>query len=115
MLPGPYKTVPFIANLLLLNHCHSAVHSQRMSHHVACPRTAQPQYGRGNLLRRSGAAAGNALRDFRVRLLIPADDVAADLRVDETGIDRVHADPTPDIFQCGGPRQPDYSVLGSDI
>ena len=71
MSPGPYKTVPLIRNLLLLNDCHSAVRSQCVSHHVARPGTAQPQDGRSDFLRPPGAADRNALCDLRVSLLIP--------------------------------------------
>jgi hypothetical protein len=42
-------------------------------------------------------------------MLVTADDIAGDLRFDQTGIERVHADAV--LLQSGRPRQADYAVL----
>jgi hypothetical protein len=55
------------------------------------------------------------LRYFGVRLLIPADDIAGNLCVDQAGVNRVHADAVLDVFQSGRPRQADHAVLGGDV
>jgi len=55
------------------------------------------------------------LRYLGVRLLVPADDIAGDLRVNQAGVDRVHADAVLDVFQSGRPRQADHAVLGRDV
>src|SRR3954467_15457647 len=66
-------------------HRHPAVHGERLTDDVARPRTAQPQHSRGDLLGPARPTDRNALRDLGVRLLVPAHDIAGDLRVDQTG------------------------------
>ena len=99
----------------MAHHRHPAVDGEGVADHVARPRTAKPQHGRGDLLGPARAADGNVLRDLVVRLLVPADDIAGDLRIDQAGIDRVHADAVLDVFQSGRPRQADHAVLGGDV
>jgi len=70
-----------------------------MTNNVARPRTAKPQHGRGDLLGPARAADGNVLRYLGVSLLVPVDDIAGNLRVDQAGIDRVHADAVLEVFQ----------------
>src|ERR1700761_2444909 len=86
-----------------------------MAHHVARPGTAKPQHGRGDLLRPARATDGNMLRYVGVSLLVPADDIAGDLRVDQPGADRVHSDAVFDVFQSGRPGQADNAVFGRDV
>src|SRR3954454_596197 len=73
-------------------HRHPAVHRERLTDDVARPRTAKPQHGRGALLRPARPADRNLLRDLGVRQLVPVDDIAGDLRVDQAGVHCVHAD-----------------------
>ena len=94
---------------------HPAVDGEGVADHVARPRAAKPEHGRGDLLGPARAADGDVLRDLGVRLLVPGDDVAGDLRVDQAGIDRVHADAVLDVFQGRRPRQADHAVLGGDV
>src|SRR5215471_9181219 len=63
------------------HHRHPAVYRERMTDDVARPGTAEPQHGRGDLLGPTRAADRNVLRYLGVRLLIPTDDIAGDLRV----------------------------------
>jgi len=78
---------------------HPTIHGERMTNNVARPRTAKPQHGRGDLLGPARAADGNVLRYLGVSLLVPVDDIAGNLRVDQAGIDRVHADAVLEVFQ----------------
>src|SRR6266536_6188234 len=57
----------------------------------------------------------NELRQLGVRLLIPVDDVAGDLRVDQARIHRIYADAALDVFERGCPCQADHPVLGGDV
>ena len=76
-----------------------------MTYHVARPGTAKPQHSRGDLLGPARTTDRNVLRYFCVRPLVSIDDVASDLRVDQAGIDGVHADAVLDVFQSSRPRQ----------
>jgi len=58
---------------------------------------------------------GNVLRYLVVRLLVPADDIAGDLCIDQAGIHSVHANTVLGIFQSGRPTQADDTVLGGDV
>ena len=98
-----------------LHHRHPAIDGEGVADHVARAGAAEPEHGRGDLLGPARAADGDVLRDLGVRLLVPADDVAGDLRVDQAGIDRVHADAVLDVFQAGRPRQADHAVLRGDV
>jgi hypothetical protein len=84
-------------------------------HHVARAGTAKPQHDRGDLVGPARAADGNVLRDLGVCLLVAADDIARDLRVDQAGVHGVHADALLDVLESSRPRQADNSVLRSDV
>src|SRR5207248_8226465 len=81
----------------------------------ARPGTAKPQDGRRDLLGPARATDRHVLRYLGVRLLVPTDDIAGDLRVDQAGVDRVHSDAVLDVFQSGRPGQADHPVLGRNV
>ena len=70
---------------------------------------------RCDLLWPTGATDGNVLRYFFVRLLLTEYSIAADLSVDETGIDRDHANTLSDVFDRGRTRQANDAVVGSNV
>lgn len=86
-----------------------------MTHDVARPGTAKPQYNRRYLLGLAGAPDGNILGYIGVRLLITTDDIAGDLRVDQAGVHCVDANAVLNVFQSGRARQADHAVLGCDV
>src|SRR3954451_11903166 len=96
-------------------HGHPAIDSESVADDVARPRTAKPQNGRGNFVGSARTANGDVLRDFAVRLLAPGDDLASDLRVNESGIDRVHPDAVLDVFEGCCPREANDAVLRGDV
>src|SRR5438270_6409306 len=127
---GPYNTVPFMAWLLVhmakprflpgffsfhSSDRHPTVHREGVADDVARAWTAQPQHDRGDLFGPSRAANGDVLRDLAVRLLVPGDDVARHLRVDQPGVHGVDPDAPLDVFQSRRPRQADHAVLGGDV
>src|SRR5262249_15187344 len=86
-----------------------------MTNNVARARTAEPQHRCGDLLGLACATDRNVLRDVFIGLLVTVDDIAGDLRIDQSGIHRVHADSFSDVFQSGRPRQAHHAMLRSYI
>src|SRR5579875_532194 len=82
---------------------HSAIHRQSVTHHITGPGAAQPQHHGRNLLRPSRTPNGNTLCDLVVGLLVPADHVTSNLRIDQPGIDRIHPDALLDVFESSRP------------
>lgn len=80
-----------LISLTLVSH-----HRQRSGHvadNVTCAWTAKPQDHRRDFLRFAGSANGSALCDFGIHSLVPLEDIAANLRVDEARIYHIDAKP----------------------
>src|SRR5581483_6414587 len=63
----------------------------------------------------AGAANGNVFGYLLIRLLVPGDNIAGHLRIDQAGIDGVHADAVLDVFESRRSCQADNAVLGRDV
>jgi hypothetical protein len=69
-----------------LDHRHTAIDGECLANHVACSGTAQPQDRRNDLLGLPGPANRHILRNVRIGIFDPTDDIACDLRVDQPWI-----------------------------
>jgi hypothetical protein len=70
---------------LISHNRHATVDCQAMADDVTCPRTAQPQYNRSNLLRSPSPPNGNALCSFGIHLLVSFENLVVDLGVNQAG------------------------------
>src|SRR2546427_1064380 len=86
--------LPSVAALL---DSHSAVHGECVTDDVAGCRTAKKQHGRGDLVWPASASDGDVLGNLGVRLFVAADHIAGNLRIDQSGIDGIHADTVLDV------------------
>lgn len=71
-------TIPFLSSAVLMSSRHSPVNRESLTDDVARRGAAKPQYRRGDLLRPTCAADGNALSCLVVHLFVAFEDVVAD-------------------------------------
>jgi len=109
------RFITHVTSVAALHDSHPAVHGECVTDDVAGCRTAKKQHGGGDLVWRASASDGDVLGNLGVRLFVAADHIASNLRVDQSGIDGIHADAVLDVFQSRRPCQTDDSMLGGDI
>ena len=79
---------------------HPAIDGESVADDVTCPRTAEPQHNGCDFFWLSRSAHRNLLRNLAVRILISTDDIAGDLRVDQTGIHGVDPNTLLHVFDA---------------
>ena len=91
------------------------IYCERVTDNVARRGTAKPQNGGRDFLGSTRASDGNVRRYLSIRLFIALNNVAGNLRVDQSGVDRIYPDAVLDVFEGGCPSQTNDSVLGRNV
>lgn len=82
-----------------LNHRHPAIDCEHLADYITCTWTAQPKDRRGNLVWTSGALNRNTLGYACISLFVATHYIAGNLRIDQTGVDRIYVNALSYVFQ----------------